>query len=112
MPVEKRLPLILILSFMDPINLRLSSPRIGVTLATGRPLLVIMIPGGSSSSKIFKHLALNSLAVIVFSAVFIVSMISDDQSFDQSFSCIMISNQQANGGLAPLSTRAWKGPTD
>src|SRR5579863_8174303 len=58
-------PRIFILPFMEPESLESSIGWTGVTRATGRPLLVITKPLGSTWSSIQKHFALNSVALIV-----------------------------------------------
>jgi hypothetical protein len=62
-------PLILILSFMDPIKAALSDRQAGNMRAIGCPRFVINSPCGSSRSRMRKHFALNSLAEMVFSFV-------------------------------------------
>jgi len=54
------------LFFMEPIKLLLSTMPAGMTLAIGRPLFVIKMPCGSICSRIRRHFALNSLALMVF----------------------------------------------
>jgi len=56
----------------------------GTTFATGLPLLTMITPEGSSSSKIFRHFALNSVAFITFAVDFIYLSIIRNQSYDQS----------------------------
>ena len=46
-----------------------------MTFATGRPRLRIIMPCGSRSSRIRKHLALNSVAVSAFPLIFIMAII-------------------------------------
>src|ERR1035437_265621 len=79
-------PLTTTLPFIKPISFELSTLCIGVSLATGWPLFVMTIPCDSSSSRILRHLALNTVALICFSMVFISVIIPDDRSADQFIS--------------------------
>jgi hypothetical protein len=73
---QKISPLMLIMCFIEPTSCSLLAEGIGVTLATGQPFLVTISPEGVSSSKSFKHLALNSVAVMVLSVVCISQTLS------------------------------------
>ena len=75
--------MILILPFIEPISRSFDPVFIGNTLATARPRFVITIPPGSRRSRMFKHLALNSVAVKTFSFGMWAS-IAYDQTDDQS----------------------------
>jgi hypothetical protein len=62
--------------FIEPISSELSVRPMGNTLATGFPRFSTTIPSAPSSSKIWRHYALNSLTLIVFT--FLLMMFKAD----------------------------------
>src|ERR1017187_6260282 len=103
-------PLTTTLPFIDPINFALSTSCKGISLATGWPLLVITTPCDPSSSRILRHFALNSVALIRFSIVFMTDMISNDQSDDQYDSqegAAKLESMTAYASPSPFTVPAW-----